>query len=81
MAEYLPTITCRTRWFEKAKPLAVGELVVVVDPENPRNVWPKGRIVEVFKSKDRQVCKAKVLTTSGILERPAVKLAILDVAK
>ncbi|XP_037828764.1 uncharacterized protein LOC119616475 [Lucilia sericata] len=68
VAEYLPTLTCRTKWFEKAKPLAVGELVVVVDPANPRNVWPKGRVIEVYKSEDGQVRKAKVMTTGGILD-------------
>ncbi|XP_065365403.1 uncharacterized protein LOC135958426 [Calliphora vicina] len=81
VTEYLPTLTCRSKWFEKAKPLAIGELVVVVDPANPRNVWPKGRIIEVYKSADGQVRKAKVMTTSGILERPAAKLAVLNVAQ
>ncbi|KAI8123979.1 hypothetical protein CVS40_5802 [Lucilia cuprina] len=81
VAEYLPTLPFRTKWFEKAKPLAVGELVVVVDPANPRNVWPKGRVIEVYKSEDSQVRKAKVMTTGGILERPAAKLTTLDVAQ
>lgn len=81
VAEYLPTLTCRTKWFEKAKPLEVGDLVVVVDPSNPRNVWPRGRVIEVRIADDGQVRRAKVMTSGGVLERPAVKLAILDVAQ
>ncbi|XP_075170474.1 uncharacterized protein LOC142242837 [Haematobia irritans] len=80
VTEYMPTLTCRTKWFEKVKPLEVGDLVVVVDPANPRNVWPKGKVIEVFVAADGQVRKAKVQTASGVLERPAVKLAILEVA-
>lgn len=81
VAEFLPTLTCRTKWFEKSRPLTVGDLVVVVDPAHPRNVWPKGRIIEVNMSDDGQVRKAKIMTACGVLERPAVKLAVLDVAQ
>ncbi|XP_075162768.1 uncharacterized protein LOC142235399 [Haematobia irritans] len=78
--EYLPNLTRRSKWHEKAKPIEVGDLVVVVDPSNPRNVWPRGKVIETMLAKDGQVRKAKVLTSGGLLVRPAVKLAILDVA-
>lgn len=81
VAEYLPTLTCRTKWFEKVRPLEVGDLVVVIDPSSPRNVWPRGKIIEIFKASDGQVRKAKLMTTCGVLERPAAKLAVLDVAQ
>lgn len=77
--EYLPTLTRRTKWLEPAKPLEVGNIVIIVDETLPRNVWPKGRITEVMKSKDGQVRRAKVKTANGTYERPAVKLAVLDV--
>lgn len=32
VAEYLPTITRRTKWFYPVKPIAVGDVVIVVDP-------------------------------------------------
>lgn len=79
--EYMPTLTRRTKWHQKVKPLCVGDLVVVVDPESPRNVWLRGKILETKTATDGQVRSAKVLTTRGILERPAVKLAKLDVAE
>lgn len=81
VAEYLPSLTCRTKWFTKCKPLQVGDLVVVVDPSNPRNVWPRGKVVETKVADDGQVRSAKVITKSGVLERPVAKLAILDVAQ
>ncbi|XP_075150659.1 uncharacterized protein LOC142224757 [Haematobia irritans] len=44
--EYLPTLTCRTKWHEKQKPLQQGDLVIVVDPSLPRNVWVRGKVLE-----------------------------------
>ncbi|XP_062715770.1 uncharacterized protein LOC115255659 [Aedes albopictus] len=79
IAEYLPTLTRRVKWFHRAKPIAVGDIVVVVDDTLPRNCWPKGRVVHAIQSKDGQVRRAVVQTARGILERPAVKLAVLDV--
>lgn len=79
VAEYLPTITRRTKWFYPIKPIAVGEIVIVVDPNMPRNCWPKGRVVSVKTSADGQVRSAVVQTACGIYEKPAVKLAVLDV--
>lgn len=78
--EYLPTLTLRSKWHEKVEPLKVGDLVVVVDPSSPRNVWPRGMVVEVTNAKDGQVRRAKILTSGGILIRPAAKLAVLNVA-
>ncbi|XP_073841268.1 uncharacterized protein [Musca autumnalis] len=79
--EYLPCLTLRSKWYEKAKPLKVGDLVIVVDPSNPRNVWPKGRVLETTLAKDGQVRSAKIMTSTGILVRPATRLAVLDVAE
>ncbi|XP_075160331.1 uncharacterized protein LOC142233319 [Haematobia irritans] len=80
-AEYMPTLTCRSKWFEKTSPLKVGDLVIVVDPANPRNVWPRGKVVSTKVAADGQVRSAKIMTSCGILERPVAKLAVLDVAQ
>ena len=61
--------------------MAVGDLVVVVDPANLRNVWPKGKFIEINMSEDGQVRRAKAMTASGVLETAAVKLAILARSK
>ncbi|XP_062698793.1 uncharacterized protein LOC109420058 [Aedes albopictus] len=79
VAEYLPTLTKRTKWFQPAKPLEIGDIVVVVDERLPRNSWPKGRIIEVSMSKDGQVRRASVQTANGIFERSAANLALIDV--
>lgn len=79
--EYLPTITRRTKWFKNIKNIAVGDVVVIADENLPRNTWPKGIVLSVTLGKDNIVRRAKVKTQFGVLERPVVKLAVLDVKK
>lgn len=78
--DYLPTITRRSKWFTPAKPIAVGDIVMIVDPKLSRNCWPKGRVIGTHESADGQVRRATVQTSSGgIYERSTVSLAVLDV--
>ena len=77
--EYLPTLTRRTKWYQPTKPLEEGDLVLIADGNNPRNCWPKGRIVKVCRTSDNQVRRVTVQTMSGLFERPAVNIALLDV--
>ncbi|XP_053685875.1 uncharacterized protein LOC128735413 [Sabethes cyaneus] len=78
LKEYLPVITRRCKWFQDVKDLAEGDLVLVVDG-TARNQWIRGRIEQVFPGRDGRVRQALVRTSSGILRRPAVKIAVLDV--
>lgn len=75
---YLPTIARRTKWFGEVRPLKEDDLVVIVD-ENVRNGWLRGRVVKSYAGKDGQVRKVDVQTSSGIMQRPAIKVALLDI--
>ncbi|XP_065090559.1 uncharacterized protein LOC135711619 [Ochlerotatus camptorhynchus] len=79
VSDYLPEITRRTKWFRRVKPIAVGDIVVIADSNMPRNCWPKGKVIGIKVSQDDQVRSATVRTVSGIYDRPATKLAVLDV--
>ncbi|XP_062538931.1 uncharacterized protein LOC134207225 [Armigeres subalbatus] len=59
------------------KPLEPGDIVLIVD-EGKRNGWIRGRVAEVTKAADGQVRRAVVQTKNGLVVRPAVKLALLD---
>lgn len=71
-------IARRTKWFEAVKPIEPGDLVIVLDG-NSRNQWRKGRVLQAIKGIDGQVRRATIQTTSGIISRPALKLAVLDI--
>jgi len=94
--EYLPTLTRRSKWFPKVKPIEVGDVVLLVDEKNARNSYPKATVLEVMPDKRGQVRQALVRTTEVIpgkagetkdaavkittKVRPVAKLAVLDVA-
>lgn len=80
LKEYLPVIRRRSKWFDEMKDITVGDLVLIVNGST-RNQWLRGRVVEVIPGRDGRVRQALVKTTSGILRRPVIKLAVLDVMK
>ncbi|XP_062537685.1 uncharacterized protein LOC134206012 [Armigeres subalbatus] len=71
--DYLPSITRRSKWFIPAKPIAVGDIVLIVDPKLARNCWPKARVIATHEAPDGQVRRATVQTsTGGIYERSTI---------
>lgn len=77
--EYLTTLQERSKWTRSVPNLNVNELVVVVDNQSPPLVWRLGRITEVLPGADGTVRVAKVLTSTGHITRPVVKLVPLPV--
>ncbi|XP_065361998.1 uncharacterized protein LOC135955572 [Calliphora vicina] len=76
--EYLPTLTRRSKWCQRTKPIAIGDLVLICDPAVSRRDWKRGRVEEVFKGRYGVIRRADVRTSTGILKRPVSKLAVLD---
>lgn len=73
--EYLPELLPRSKWNREQTPLQVGDLVLVVDPGAPRNVWLKAVVQQVFPGKDGRIRLVEVRTKSGVLRRSAARVA------
>ncbi|XP_062537897.1 uncharacterized protein LOC134206225 [Armigeres subalbatus] len=80
LKEYLPVITRRCKWLQDVKDIAVGDLVLVVDGK-AKNQWIRGRVEEVYPGRDGRVRQALVRTSTGVIRKAAVKLAVLDVVE
>ncbi|XP_058813849.1 uncharacterized protein LOC131677809 [Topomyia yanbarensis] len=78
LQDYLPEITGRSKWHQRVKPIREGDIVLIADPDLPRNCWPKGRVIGTV-NRDGQVRRVTIQTNRGVYERPAVKVAVLDV--
>ncbi|XP_073831625.1 uncharacterized protein [Musca autumnalis] len=79
LKEYAPIITRRSKWFERQKPVDIGDVVLIVDEHQPRNCWLRGVVIDRIVAKDGQVGRATVQTKNGIVHRPVSKIAVLDV--
>lgn len=86
--QYLVLLQERQKWCVPKRSHKVGDLVLVMDSQLPRNQWPLGRIIDVLSDKYGNVrvakvkvakCKDSSLTNFGttVLERPIVKLILL----
>ena len=79
--EYLPNLSERKKWKEKKQNLKVGDVVLVAEPNQPRGVWPLGRIVSTYPGKDGMVRAVTVRTQCGEYKRPITKLCLLEEAE
>ena len=79
--EYLPSLTERKKWKEKKLNLKEGDLVLVAEPNQPRGVWPLGRIVSTHPGQDRLVRAVMVRTQFGEYKRPIPKLCFVKEAE
>ncbi|KAG5673942.1 hypothetical protein PVAND_003942 [Polypedilum vanderplanki] len=63
---YLTELTQRTKWNRKVPPLIVGDLVLVIDPNETRHKWKRGEIISFRPSGDSTPRVAEVRTTKGV---------------
>lgn len=68
----------RSKWTKEAPDFKVNDnMSVVIDNQVPLLRWPLGPIVEVLPGTDGRVRVTRVVTHSGIIIRPVMKLVHL----
>lgn len=75
--ELLPTLLPRSKWNQEGIKLRAGDLVYIMDPNNPRNTWPRGRVKKTYPGQDGRVRVADVKTSTGTFTRPVARLVPL----
>lgn len=66
---YLPTLTKRTKWFKDFKPIKVGDLVLLIDPNRTREAWERARVINIYQSKDGNSRVADILMPNGSVRK------------
>ncbi|XP_059062277.1 uncharacterized protein LOC131855080 [Achroia grisella] len=77
LREYLPELQHRREPRGTGQPLRIGDLVLIVDSNLPRNTWPRGRVIAVFPGPDGVIRVADIQTKNGVLRRPTKRLVVL----
>ena len=75
----MPALQDRREPHGRGNIIKVGDFVVIVDPNLPRNIWPKGRVERTYPGIDGVVRVVDVKTKSGVMRRPAKRLAVVPV--
>ncbi|XP_028169445.1 uncharacterized protein LOC114359315, partial [Ostrinia furnacalis] len=81
LREYLPELQHRREPHGRGAPLKVDDLVLVVDPNLPRNTWPRGKVIATYPGRDGIVRTADIMTQGGVMRRPTKRLVILPTEK
>ena len=77
--EYLQLLQRRQKWLAPQRNLKENDLVLILDESQPRNLWPKGIVQEVFPDRDDLVRRVKVRTAFGkTFVRDIRKLCLLE---
>jgi hypothetical protein len=77
LREYLPLLQERQRWHDIKRNLKIGDVVLIVDSNAPRNSWPMGVVVETMPDRLGMVRQVKVRTSTNVLVRPIDKLCLI----
>ena len=79
MKEYLSTLNTRNKWVKEKRNIAPRDVVLAVDPGNPRGHWPLGRIQQVLPGPDGKFRVVRVRTGGKDYARPITKLCPLEI--
>ena len=67
-----------SKWHERRENLKVNDVVLVVDEQTPRGLWPLGIVIGVRTSKDGLVRAVRIKTKSTELLRPITKVVLIE---
>jgi len=76
--EYLSILQSKSKWFREKTDLAVGDVVLMVEPNNLKGHWPLAVVEEVFPGPDGRVRTVEVYALGKRWRRPVVRLCLLE---
>lgn len=71
---YLPGLQSRQKWHRESGNLTPGTIVMIVDQQLPRALWPVGQVTKVFPGEDGRVRVAEVEVKNKTYLRPISRL-------
>jgi hypothetical protein len=75
---YLPSLVPRKKWKTKQQNLAIGDVVLMIDSNQPRGQWKLGHIIKTFPGEDGLVRVVEVQADTGIYKRAVHRLCLLE---
>ena len=77
MLHFAPSLQVRSKWFKSRDNLAVGDVVLVIDPNVSRSKWNLAVVDDAYAGPDGLVRSVRIRTAFGIYDRPISKLSLL----
>lgn len=77
LKHYLPGLQDRQKWQKQSANLQIGDIVMIVDNQLPRALWPVGKVSQVFPGPDSRIRSAEVTVKGRTYVRPVARLVTL----
>lgn len=74
---YLPTLQPRQKWMRDTSNLTPGTVVMIIDHQLPRALWPVGKVVTIYPGSDGRVRSAEIEVKNKHYHRPVSRLITL----
>ena len=84
LKEYLPILQQLQKRNQRRKNVQVnvGDIVLLLQENTPRSLWPLARVMEVHRNQsDGYIPSVKLKTATSVLERPICKFVVLEETK
>lgn len=80
---YLPVLTKRVKWLKDEEPLKIGDLVLLIEPNETRKQWRRAEVVKLHKGRDGRSRVADVRLSDGSIKknRSCMRIAKLKLHK
>ena len=62
--DYLPLLLPRKKCFSNELAIKVGDVVLVIDEQAPRNIWRKGVVTQTFPGNDGEIRVVEIKTAT-----------------
>ena len=77
LRNFLPSLQLRNKWWKDRSNIEVGDLVLVINPDEKRGCWNMGKVLKVYPADDGRVRSVRVKTVTGEYDRPIARLTLL----
>lgn len=74
---YLPSLQERQKWQRDGKHLEPNQVVLIVDPQLPRALWPVGKVTATYPGADGRIRTAAIEVKDRTYIRPVARLVQL----
>ena len=78
--EYVPCLTQQPKWRQEQRSLQIGDLVLLIEDNVPRGLWPLARVTRVYPGADGRVRSLELRCRQRLMQRPASKVCLLEEA-
>ena len=78
LKEYLACLQKREKWLRQRRNIKVNDLVLMMNENLPRYVWPLARVINVQIGRDCNVRSVDLKFGDKVLRRPIHKLVLLE---